>query len=123
MRINEVADELLIYLITMHSRVYRNKAPQSPVFPYVVYRIDSGVDSYPSEDIYINIDIYEDVNKSVRVIEDLADLIDNSLNHSIIDNQSLNLHFEREQRQYVTPEELVSTHVINLRYVARAYFK
>jgi len=123
MNINAIADETLLYLSTKHSRVYRNKPIQSPVFPYVVYRIDGTVNSYPSEDLYLNIDIYEDVNKSVRVIEDLADTIDNGLNLTVINTTKLNLQFDREQRQYVTGEELVSTQIINLRYNIRAYFK
>lgn len=123
MNINGVADEVLKYLETKHTRVYRNKAPQSPIFPYVVYKVESVVNTMPSEDLYLNIDVYEDVNKSVRVMEDLADLIDNDLNHKVINTDILNLHFEREQRQYINPEELVSAHLINLRYVVRAYFK
>jgi hypothetical protein len=123
MNINAVADEVYNYLITKHDRVYRNKSPQLSTFPYVIYRVESVINSYPSEDLYVNIDVYEDANKSVRNMENLADLIDNSLNHKIINTEILNLHFEREQRQYVTPEELVSAHLINLRYVVRAYFK
>lgn len=123
MNINGVADEVLKYLEIKHTRVYRNKAPQSPIFPYVVYKVESVINSYPSEDLYINIDVYEDVNKSVRNMEELADLIDDGLNHTVINTKILNLHFEREQRQYVNPEELVSVHLINLRYVVRVYFK
>ncbi len=123
MNVNAVADAVLAYLETKHSRCYRNKAPQTPVFPYVIFRIDSGIDSYPSEDLYLNIDIYEDANKSVRTIEDLEDLIDAGLNHTTVNSDALSLQFEREQRQYVTPEELVSSHLINLRYVVRVYFK
>lgn len=123
MNTNAVADEVLTYLETKHQRVYRNKAIQSPVFPYVVFRIDSATNTVPSEDYYLNIDIYEDTNKSVRVMENLADLINNGLNHTVINTEIVNLHFEREQRQYVPAEELVSTHLINLRYVVRAYFK
>lgn len=132
MNTNAVADTILTYLETKHSRVYRNKAPATITvnnvkvptpFPYVVFRIDSTTNTIPSEDYYLNIDVYEDAVKSVRAIEDLADLIDNGLNHSVINTSTLNLHFEREQRQYVTPEELVSVHLINLRYVVRAYFK
>jgi hypothetical protein len=135
---NMVADTVLEYLNTKHSRCYRNKSPQSPVFPYVVFRIDSGINTHPSEDLYLNIDIYEDQNKSVRELEDLADLIDgdgriidsngniiepSGLNHKVINTSLINLQFEREQRQYVSPEELVSTHLVNLRYVVRTYFK
>lgn len=132
MNVNTVADEILAYLETKHSRSYRNKAPTAITvndvkvptpFPYVVFRIDSITDTYPSNDLYLNIDIYEDTNKSVMVMEDLADLIDNGLNHTIINTSVTSLQFEREQRQYVPSEELVSTHLINLRYVVRAYFK
>ena len=138
MNTNAVADEVLKYLETKHQRVYRNSAIQSPVFPYLVYRIDSATDSYPSDDMYVSIDIYEDANESVREMEDLADSIDGDgkifdqnnnpkeptgLNHKIINTDILNLQFEREQRQYVPAEELVSTHLVNLRYVVRAYFK
>lgn len=123
MNTNAVADLILDYLETKHSRCYRNKSSKSPAFPYVVFRIDSDTDSYPSEDLYLNIDIYEDVSKNVRTIEDIADTIDLGLNHEIINTNAVNLQFEREQRQYVTPEELVSSHLINLRYVVRVYFK
>lgn len=137
MNINAVADETSVYLKTKHSRVYRNKPPKSPTFPYVIYRVESATDTYPSDDLYVNIDVYEDANNLVRDMEDLADLIDgdgkvhdkegnliepSGLNNRIINTDILNLQFSREQRQYVGPEELVSTHLINLRYVVRAYF-
>lgn len=123
MNMNLVADKIYDYLITKHERVYRNKSPQSPVFPYVVYRIESVINTYPSEDLYVNVDVYEDSNKSVRGIEDLADTIDKDLNMKVFNTEELNLHFVREQRQYVPAEELVSAHVINIRYAVRAYFK
>ncbi len=123
MNMNLVADEIYNYLITKHERVYRNKSPQTPLFPYVVYRIESVINSYPSEDLYINIDIYEDGNKSVRIIEDLADTIDKGLNMTVLNTDELNLHFVRDGRNYVPAEELVSAHMINLRYAVRAYFK
>lgn len=123
MNINMVSDEVSAYLNEKHLRVYRNRAIKSPEFIYIVYKVESVINTYPSEDLYLNIDIYEDISKSVREMEDLADLIDNDLNHKVIDTEKLNLHFEREQRQYISPEDLVSTHLINLRYVVRAYFK
>lgn len=123
MNMNAVADEVYDYLITKHERVYRNKSPQSPVFPYVVYRIESVMNTYPSEDLYINIDVYEDGSKSVRAIEDLADTIDKGLNMTVTNTTELNLHYVRDGRNYVPVEELVSSHMINLRYAVRAYFK
>ena len=123
MNMNAVADEILIYLKTKHARVSRNKPSNDFIFPYVVFRIESVMNSYPSEDLYLNVDIYEDVNKSAADIEDIADLIDNGLNHTVINTAGLNMQFERENRQYVSGDELVSVHLINLRYTVRVYFK
>lgn len=123
MNTNAVADAIYEYLSTKHSRVYRNKSPQSPVFPYVIYRVESVISSYPSEDFYINVDLYEDGSKSVRTIESLADAIDLCLNDKVMSNELLNMHFQRESRQYVPEEELVGKQMINMRYNTRIYFK
>lgn len=131
MNTNAVADEVLEYLSTKHTRVYRNRAPQSPVFPYVVYRVESVLNNSPSEDFYINVDIYEDVSKSVRTIEDLADTIDGNgdylnptgLNQGIITTDIFSAYFDRENRQFVDDEELVGKQMFNLRYNTRIYFK
>lgn len=123
MNINAVADVVLTYLLTKHSRVYRNKASLNPEFPYVVYRIESVTNSYPSEDLYVNIDVYEKAGISVRAIEDLADLIDAGINRGIVSNSTVNAHFEREARQFVPTQELIDVQMINLRYAVRTYFK
>ncbi len=123
MNVNAVADETYTYLKTKYSRVYRNNTPQSPTFPYVVFRVESVTNSYPSEDLYVNVDIYEKAGISVRVIEDLADTIDIGLNRKIINTSVLNAHYEREVRQYVPTQDLVDAHMINLRYAVRTYFK
>lgn len=123
MNTNAVADEVLEYLSTKHARVYRNRAPQSPVFPYVVFRVESVLNNSPSDDFYINVDIYDDVSKSVRTIEDLADTIDAGLNMAVINTSALNMHFLREARQFIDDEELVGKQMINLRYNTRIYFK
>lgn len=123
MNTNAVADEVLEYLSTKHARVYRNRAPQSPMFPYVVFRVESVMNNSPSEDFYINVDVYDDVSKSVRTIEDLADTIDTGLNMTVVNTSVLNMHFLREQRQYIDDEELVGKQMINLRYNTRIYFK
>ncbi|MBW8382498.1 MAG: hypothetical protein K0M69_08280 [Youngiibacter sp.] len=120
---NAIADTLNEYLLTKHQRVYRNRPVQNPVFPYVVYKVESSSESYPSEDLYVHIDIYEDSGKGVRDMEDLADTIDDGLNHNVINNSNLNLQFEREVRQYISPAELVTSHLVSLRYFVRAYFK
>ncbi|GEM04529.1 hypothetical protein HMI01_15170 [Halolactibacillus miurensis] len=123
MNTNMIADAIYDFLITKHERVYRNSSPSSPTFPYVVYRIESVTDSTPSNDFYIYVDIYEDTNKSVRVMEDLADSIDNELNDLVMNTDGFNAHFMREGRQFVDGTELISEQVIFLRYNTRIYFK
>lgn len=123
MNTNMIADAVYTLLKTKHSRVYRNSSPRAPVFPYVVFRLESVVDSTPSEDFYVYVDIYEDTTKSVRVMEDLADSIDNELNDKVMNDVGFNAHFMREGRQFVDGNELVSSQVIFLRYNTRIYFK
>lgn len=122
MRSNDVADIIGDYLKTKHTRVYRAKAPSQKVFPYVVYRIESVMNSYPSEDLYLNVDVYEDPMALIRTVETLADNIDADLNHAVITQSGINLHFEREQRQSVDAQDLVEAYLINIRYVVRGYF-
>lgn len=122
MKMNATADVILDTLKSHHARTYRNRAPQKPVFPYVVFRLESVIDTTPSDDLYLNVDIYDSAD-SIRVIEDLADKIDNDLNGKIINTDIMNLHFVREQRQFVPSEQLVSANLLNLRYVVRAYYK
>ena len=123
MNTNMIADALLAFLETKHSRVYRNKATRSPIFPYVVFRLESVIDSTPSEDFYVYVDIYEDTTKSVRFMEDLADTIDNALNDKVMNADGFNAHFMREGRQFIDGNELVSSQVINMRYNTRIYFE
>ena len=110
------------YLSTKHTRVYWGKAPATKVFPYVVFRLESVMDSYPSDDLYVNVDLYEDPASSMATVETLADAIDKDLNHKVFISNGTNLHFEREQRQSVDAQELVGAYLVNIRYVVRAYF-
>ena len=122
MRSNDIADIIGAKLAAKHSRVYRQKAPATKVFPYVVYRIESVGDTYPSEELYVNIDLYEANTASVRTVETLADSIQAELNHKVIIENNTNLHFELEQRQSVDAQDLIDAYLINLRFVVRAYF-
>ena len=122
MRSNDIADVIGAKLAAKHSRVYRQKAPATKVFPYVVYRVESVGDTYPSEELYVNIDLYEAPAASVRTVETLADSIQAELNHKVIIENNTNLHFELEQRQSVDAQDLIDAYLINLRFVVRAYF-
>lgn len=120
---NALADVILTYLSTKHARVYRNRAPQNPVSPYVVFVLQSASDTYPSNDYRLIINIYDDVTTSVRAIETLADTIDAGLNLSVTSNSSLNAHFVKEIRQWSNDSELSGSQLVNLQYVVRTYKK
>ncbi|MBS4538216.1 hypothetical protein GOQ27_07060 [Clostridium sp. D2Q-11] len=120
---NLLSDTVLEELKKYHPRVYRNRAPQNPIFPYIIYVLDNLVDSFPSEDYYIHIDVYDDGNKSVRAMENLADIIDNNINNKVLNIPGLNIHFKREGRQFVGSEDLGGKNLINLRYNTRVYFR
>jgi len=123
MKMNDIADQINSYLLTKHSRVYRNRSIQKPVFPYVVFTIDTALNTSPSIDMYLNINVFEDINTSVRTIETLADSIDTMLNDIIITTSTINLHLTLEQRQFIPSDDLVTSQMVNLRYVIRSYFK
>lgn len=123
MKMNDVSDQIYNYLATKHVRVYRNKPIQSPVFPYVVFQIDTVLNTSPSTDMYLNINVFEDPNASVRTIETLADAIDTGLNTKVISTVSINCHFILEQRQWLGSGDLINAQMVNLRYTIRAYFK
>lgn len=122
MNMNAASDAILDVLTPIHARTYRNKPPKSLTFPYVVYFLDTALPTDPSTDIYLNIDIYEDPNASIRTAETIADSIQNTLDDLIIRNASLNVHSTIEQRQYVSNNDLVTSQMINLRFVLRSYF-
>lgn len=122
MNTNAIAGEVLTQLSLLHPRVTRNKAPQTPTNPYVVFTLDSSIPTDPSVDYYLNVDIFDDPNKSVAAIETLADSIQDTLDNKVIHTSTLNIHFVLEQRQFVSNADLVTSQMINLRFVVRAYF-
>lgn len=123
MNTNAVADAILAVLTPIHSRTTRNKPATSPVFPYAVFFLDSLTPTNPSLDYYLEVQIFDDPNVSVRTIETLADSIQSSIDNKVIINTTLNIHATLEQRQYVSNNDLTTTQMISLRFVVRAYFK
>lgn len=124
MNTNQVADVLYTFLSNKHARVYRNKPPQTPIFPYVIYDVSNVNDSTPSYEYQVYIDVYDKPDVSVRAITTLADTIQNDLLDTIISDSVLNCHFRAlDVRQFVPSTELISSQMINMQFTARVYFK
>ena len=123
MNTNALANVVNTYLLTKSTRVYRNSAPASPTYPYVVYTVTGSINQYPSEDYTVYIDIYENADTSVIAMENLADAIDMNLNMKVFNDSTLNAHFTQDSRQFVSNTELAGKKMISLSYTARTYFK
>jgi hypothetical protein len=119
---NELADMVNTKLLTYHARVYRNNAPSSPTFPYVVFNVGRANDSVPTTDYIVDIKIYDknDGTVSVRTIETLGDTIDAGLNLKVLSG-TYNVHFTRDIRQHDDDESLAGVQFVNLQYTARLY--
>lgn len=118
---NAISDAILATLT--QQRVYRNKPPTDPIFPYIVCTLESLNATDPSTDYYLNIDICEDPDVSVREMETIADNIQDNLDNKVINDSNLNIHIVIEQRQYISNKDLVTHQMINIRFVCRCYFK
>lgn len=120
---NDAADALLAYLLTKHARVYRNAPPTDFIYPFVVFTMTGNVDTYPSTDIQYQVVVYDSMTEKSRAIEDLADSIDNGLNHKVINNEKVNMHFWKENADFNVSTELANSQYKGMMYTARTYFK
>ena len=120
--VNDIADIFYAKLSTLYSKVYRNQASPSATFPYVVYDVESQLDTYPTNDYYVYIKVFDEPNVSVRAINTIADNID-VINHSTINGENYIVHITRINRQFITNVELTTTQMVDLQYAVRAYRK
>lgn len=128
---NAVAEAILPLLTAKYDKTYRNQLKDGESLPYVIFTLENAVPTYPSYDIELDIDIYEDGQKIAQTIEDIADNINGDgdifnptgLDKKIINTDTLSLDINLETRQYIPPTELVGMHFINMKYILRVYFK
>lgn len=121
MKTNQIADMIGFEIKKVHDKVYRQKRPQTADYPYIVYRLETVLPTYPSRDMYLNVDLYENPTASVRDIEDMADLIGAQLSQRVLIEDGVNLQIELDTRQSVDAKALIDAYMINLRFIIRAY--
>lgn len=123
---NELADLVKSTLTAIHPRVYRNRSVSKPDTPYLVYTVVGSADTIPSKDYTVTINVYEknDGTTSIRAAEDLADLIDETLNNVVLESATLSVHFTEElPRQFEDDPSLSGVQLIRLQYTGRTYRK
>lgn len=120
---NEISDIINTKLLTLSSRVYRNKAKKDETTPYVVYSLKGNNDTYPSTDYILDIKVFEknDGTVSVRAMEKLADDIDSALNLKTLSSASYLIELQKTLRQFEDDTSLVGDQFVNLQYSARVY--
>lgn len=120
---NALADIINTKLLTYHARVYRNNAPQSPTFPYVVFRVRANNDTYPTTDYSLDVKIYEknDGTVSARTIETLGDTIDAGLNMKTLSDATYKAWLKKDLRQFDDDPSLSGVMYVNLQYTVRMY--
>lgn len=121
MNTNAVADALKILLIAKHPRVYRNAPISNPTFPYVVFNVENITESFPSEDYYVYVDVFDAPTGSVRQMETIADDIQ-SIARTVYRNENLNMQIEKISRQFVPADDLTSSKMITMQFNCRVYF-
>jgi hypothetical protein len=122
MNTNLVADTINTTLSGIHARVYRNQAPASPTFPYVVFNLDSVSDTFPSYEYYCTIRIFDSPSVSVRAMETLADNIYKALDDKVFRATGINMHMKPINRQFVSNDELTTSKMIAIQFDTRVYF-
>jgi hypothetical protein len=120
---NLVADTIENALKVHYERVYRNRTPSNPTYPYIVYNAESIADTVPSHDYMVYVNIVDKPNEVTRVIETLADTIDNALNSKVINTSQINMRLERSNRQFIPANDLVNAQMVQIQYNCRTYFK
>jgi len=121
---NQVADSLYTILSGIHARVYRNAPPANPTFPYVVFNAESITDTYPSDDYYLYVDVFDSASSSisVRTMEVIADSI-YAIGRTVVNNTNLTMQIERISRQFVSADDLTTSKMITMQFSCRVYFK
>lgn len=125
----ELSKTIRTFLLTKCLRVYKQKAPEKAMFPYVTFKLPSSFDYNPAEDFVLEIDGW-DISQDTTALELLMDSLDgdgDSLNptglhkKTIISN-GLTVTFYRETRGELDDED-PSINRRQIRYTARTYYK
>jgi len=101
----ELRTALQTLLKTLHARVFFNVAPDTVVFPYIVFDIPNSMNDGVLETFVIDIDVW-DIEADTTALETLVGTIDNALHRNTIyidDKMGITLH--RENRLIIHDDD------------------
>ena len=100
------------YLASKVTRAYKSNAPEEAVFPYAVFYLPNSINTDPSEDFYLDVDIWDN-KQDTTALENLVDIIDGDgdvlnptgLHHKTITADGITATFYRESRSEIEDED------------------
>jgi len=105
-KVIEIRKIINIALKSIHPRVYYRSAPDTAVFPYLVYDLPNSTDDGTLEQFVLDVDAWESTNGDTTGLETLIDSADKSLHRkTIIVDDNLAVTFYRENRLALTDDD------------------
>jgi len=93
-------------LKSIHPRIYYRSAPDTAVFPYLVYDLPNSTDDGTLEQFILDVDAWESTNGDTTGLETLIDSADKSLHRKTITvDDVLAVTFYRENRLTLTDDD------------------
>ena len=101
----EIRKSIQEILKTIHARVFFHVAPDTAVYPYVVFDLPNSIDSGTLENFVMDIDVWDD-NLDTTDLETLISAIDVELHKkSVVIDDKVGFTIYRENRMTLTDED------------------
>ena len=106
-KVIEIRKMIKTQLKTIHPRVYYRTAPDTAVFPYLVYDLPNSTDDGTLEQFFLDVDAWDrPSNGDTTIVEILIDSADKSLHRKTITvDDNLAVTFYRENRLALTDDD------------------
>jgi len=105
-KVIEIREIIQTALNFVHPRVYYRTAPDTAVFPYLVYDLPNSTDDGTLEQFVLDVDAWESTNGDTTGLETLIDSADKSLHRKTITvDDNLAVTFYRENRLTLTDDD------------------
>jgi hypothetical protein len=104
--------------------LYQNKAPKSAITPYTIFRLETIVDTSPSQIVSMKFICHDDQAKSSKGNVIIADKIETKFNKTFgVFSNGQGYHSTMSLRQEIPSEMLIETQVIELQFDIAVYGK
>ena len=105
-KVIEIREIINTALKSIHPRVYYRSAPDTAVFPYLVYDLPNSTDDGTLEQFVLDVDAWDSTNGNTTILETLIDSADKSLHRKTITvDDNLAVTFYRENRLTLTDDD------------------